>query len=149
MRYFIIIVLTIIMSGCDDSGKQEWQVPPTPSKTDTVETNTIVMNSDSIDEPVAMQNMELRINLAQIAGAGAPTRVVVTADLEEGEIVGYAVTTSARKKSKPPVEKPDACVSCYVIQKNDTKSGLARRFNISQSQIKNKNLIIGQKLIVE
>jgi len=149
MRYLLFFALSILMFACDDPGEQPWQAPPIPYGTDTIETNTIVM--DSVPEPVAMTNMELRINLAQIAGAGAPTRVVVTADLEDGEIVGYSVTTSARKKStaKPHVEKPNVCASCYVIKAGDTKTNLAKRFHIGQDQIKNKTLIIGQKLIVE
>lgn len=149
MRYLLIFALSIIIFACDDSGQKEWETPITSTSWDTVP--TIIMDSAVVEEPVAVTNMELKINLAQIAGADAPTRVVVTADLQDGRIIGYSVTTSASKKAlpKPHVEKSDVCASCYTIKAGDTKTSLARHFNISQSQIKNKTLIIGQKLIVE
>lgn len=152
MKFLLILCAVILgISGCDDSGETAYYPPVLR---DTIPTLQLTDTTDVGVEPDLLQttNNELRINLAQIAGAGQPTRVVITADLEDGEIIGYSVTTSSRKKSAPAHAQPKqdlSCANCYIIVKGDTRTSLAKKFGVKPSQIKNKTINIGQKLIIE
>ncbi len=141
-QYYIILGLLIIinlLASCD--GSDEVYSGPTPVvSTDSLgmalDTTPTVQISDE-DGPT-----RLVIDLSAIENAPGPSDVHVDIKMESGAIVSYSVTTQKRMQKTTPIPVE------YVIKKGDTALGLARKFGVKASKIR-QPLVTGKKLVID
>lgn len=152
----------LVLSACEGSSSERIPIVDPRIETDSMLNGGKVEFSDSLeikDEQEETENVslfrtispdgqanevQLLVHVGKIEEGPIPQKVRVEALLMDGRVVSYSIKVTAETM---PSKADDPAV--YIIQKNDTKTGLAKKFNIPITSIKNKDLIIGQKLIVE
>lgn len=139
----LLIILTTV-SSCDHSGERPYYLDPVVSGQDTITLDTF----NTIEMPPSNSPQEICFDLPDVSGV-AVTGFVFSAQVKDGTIVSYTLTTTSKPPKKAETKKvSNSCSECYIIQKNDTKTSLARKFNIRQDQIQNATLKAGEKLII-
>lgn len=128
-------------------------VPSHVNLTDTLKMPVIEQILDDTIPTIQMGTQNgpktLQIDLSSIKDAPTPSDVTVKIKLQEGVILSYSVTVSHQADLPAGHDTAGAKTSSlYAIKKGDTATSLARKFNVSVSQIR-QPLLIGKKLIID
>jgi LysM repeat protein len=146
----MLCVMTLLIVSCDEAGNKPYEEWETLELTKKDSLSALPLDTIQLSPVEVASDGEICFSLPQVNGEVVVTGVTFNATLKDGKVVDYTLTTSSKpsKKAAPAKKSENACSDCYIIQKGDTKTNLAARFGIKPSQIGNKNIIIGQKLII-
>lgn len=153
-------MLTLL--ACEGSDSERIPIKDPRVETDSILKDGKVVFTDSIeirDEQKQSENVsifrtispdgqanevQLLVHVGKIEEGPIPQKVKVEALLVDGRVVSYSIKVAAEV-----MPAKDTTEAVYIIKKNDTKTGLAKQFGIPITSIKNRELIIGQKLIIQ